>query len=232
MMKMMEQTDGYVVAGAFEDDPALMNQEQYYSVRLAHTVYPDCTTVVKEYFGTLEQIRQLIYLLASEEWTREYYTSTISAMDSFDFGNLAAVHDVAGRKERLLTPVCELCRSAYLCGGAQWYYTDQYGCVLPAKAELVDVEQVLLQDGDRYLRCGKFRFEGLFNAMPLNGWTLRDGYCEGVSHIGQYFEPGAIQMRLFVLEQEYANETTARQDMATEGLLDYTHVSGELFSGV
>ena len=39
MMKMMEQTDGYVVAGAFEDDPALMNQEQYYSVRLAHTVY-------------------------------------------------------------------------------------------------------------------------------------------------------------------------------------------------
>ena len=39
-------------------------------------------------------------------------------------------------------------------------------------------------------------------------------------------------MRLFVLEQEYANETTARQDMATEGLLDYTHVSGELFSGV
>lgn len=63
MMKMMEQTDGYVVAGAFEDDPALMNQEQYYSVRLAHTVYPDCTTVVKEYFGTLEQIRQLIYLL-------------------------------------------------------------------------------------------------------------------------------------------------------------------------
>ena len=74
--------------------------------------------------------------------------------------------------------------------------------------------------------------EELFNAMPLNGWTLHDGYCEGVSHIGQYFEPGAIQMRLFVLEQEYANETTARQDMATEGLLDYTHVSGELFSGV
>ena len=72
MMKMMEQTDGYVVAGAFEDDPALMNKEQYYAIRLAHTAYPDCVTVVKEYFGTLDQIRQLIYLLAGEEWTREY----------------------------------------------------------------------------------------------------------------------------------------------------------------
>ena len=33
-------------------------------------------------------------------------------------------------------------------------------------------------------------------------------------------------------QQEYANEITARKDMATEGLLDYTNVSGELFSGV
>jgi hypothetical protein len=203
----------------------------YYVIQLEDYTLPSYLPFPKTYYGTLDQIRQLIYLLASEEWTREYYTSTISAMDSFDFGNLAAVHDVAGHMERLLTPVGELCRSAYLCGGAQWYYTDQYGCALPAKAELVDVEQVLLQDGDRYLRCGKFRFEGLSNAMPMNGWDLHDGYCEGLPNMGQYFEPGAIQMRLFVLEQEYANETTARKDMATEGLLDYSRVSGELFSG-
>lgn len=203
----------------------------YYVIQLEDYTLPSYLPFPKTYYGTLDQIRQPIYLLSSEEWTREYYTSTISAMDSFDFGNLAAVHDVAGRKERLLTPVGELCRSAYLCGGAQWYYTDQYGCALPAKAELVDVEQVLLQDGDRYLRCGKFRFEGLSNAMPMNGWDLHDGYCEGLPNMGQYFEPGAIQMRLFVLEQEYANETTARKDMATEGLLDYSCVSGELFSG-
>jgi hypothetical protein len=203
----------------------------YYVIQLEDYTLPSYLPFPKTYYGTLDQIRQLIYLLASEEWTREYYTSTISAMDSFDFGNLAAVHDVAGHMERLLTPVGELCRSTYLCGGAQWYYTDQYGCALPAKAELVDVEQVLLQDGDRYLRCGKFRFEGLSNAMPMNGWDLHDGYCEGLPNMGQYFEPGAIQMRLFVLEQEYANETTARKDMATEGLLDYSRVSGELFSG-
>lgn len=203
----------------------------YYVIQLEDYTLPSYLPFSKTYYGTLDQIRQLIYLLASEEWTREYYTSTISAMDSFDFGNLAAVHDVAGHMERLLPPVGDLCRSAYLCGGAQWYYTDQYGCALPAKAELVDVEQVLLQDGDRYLRCGKFRFEGLSNAMPMNGWDLHDGYCEGLPNMGQYFEPGAIQMRLFVLEQEYANETTARKDMATEGLLDYSRVSGELFSG-
>lgn len=231
MKNLMEQTNGYVVAGTFEDDQTLMNMEQYYSVRLAHCVYPDCITVVKEYFGTLGQIRRLISLLADDEWTRQYYTSTIAAMESFDAGNLAAVHDVDGHTERLLTPVGELCRSAYLCGGAQWYYTDQYGCALPAKAELVDVEQVLLQDGDRYLRCGKFRFEGLASAMPMNGWSLHDGYCEGVYHIGEYTEPGAIQLRLYVLEQEYRDEAAARRDMVTEGLLDYTHVSGELFSG-
>lgn len=231
LKNMMEQNNGSVVIGAFEDDPSLMNNEQFYAMRMPHWVFPDCGTIVKEVFGTVEQIRELIGLLGNEEWTRKYYASTIAAFDEYEAGNLAAVHNVAGSQERLLTPVSELCRSAYLCGDARWYYTDQYGCALPAKAEVVDVEQVLLQDGERYLRCGKFRFEGLSGALPLHGWSLHDGYSEGIPHMCQYFEPGAVHMRLYVLEQEYRDEDAARRDMETEGVLDYAQVSAELFSG-
>ncbi len=227
----MEENNGYVAIGAFEDNPALMNAEQYYAVRLSHWVFPNGGTIVKEFFGTFKQIRELIHLFRGEEWTQKYYASTIAALEEYEAGNLAAVHNVAGSLERLLTPVSELCRSAYLCDDARWYYTDQYGCILPAKAEVVDVDQVLLQDGERYLRCAKFCFEGLASALPLNGWSLHDGYCEGIPHMSRYFEPGVVHMQMYVVEQEYQDEQAARRDMQTEGVLDYEQVSAELFSG-
>lgn len=231
LKNVMKQNNGNVVIGAFEDDPALMNKEQYYAIRLPYEAFADGGAVGKEFFGTLRQIQELIRMLRNKEWTRQYYASTIAAFDEYHAGNLAAVHKVAGNMERLLTPVSELCRSAYLCDDARWYYTDQYGCMLPAKAEVVDVDQVLLQDGERYLRCAKFHFAGLSGAKPAYGWSLHNGYCEGFPYLSQYYEPGAVHMRLYVLEQEYKDVEAARRDMQTEGVLNYEQVSAELFSG-
>ena len=170
-------------------------------------------------------------MLTAMNWIAMACVSTIAAFDEYHAGNLAAVHKVAGNMERLLTPVSELCRSAYLCDDARWYYTDQYGCMLPAKAEVVDVDQGLLQDGERYLRCAKFHFAGLSGAKPAYGWSLHNGYCEGFPYLSQYYEPGAVHMRLYVLEQEYKDVEAARRDMQTEGVLNYEQVSAELFSG-
>jgi hypothetical protein len=113
-----------------------------------------------------------------------------------------------------------------LSGGKQMYHqSDQ--TIKKYDIWLADLPTV----PDSHVQSGMRPVIVVSNAMPMNGWDLHDGYCEGLPNMGQYFEPGAIQMRLFVLEQEYANETTARKDMATEGLLDYSRVSGELFSG-
>lgn len=96
LKNVMKQNNGNVVIGAFEDDPALMNKEQYYAIRLPYEAFADGGAVGKEFFGTLRQIQELIRMLRNKEWTRQYYASTIAAFDEYHAGNLAAVHKVAG----------------------------------------------------------------------------------------------------------------------------------------
>ena len=224
-------SSNFAVAGMYEDRSAFMNMQQYYSIELDCMTRPDGELMIKEFFGTLEQIGELIGIIAADDWVSECYASTIRAWKQFQKGNLGVTHVVGSETKRLLTPVNELCRSKFLIDRPQWTYEDRYGCILRAAADMVDVEQVLLQDGNRLIRCARYWFEGLQNVESPKGWKLFAGNSRGIPYMVESDEEGIASLRLFVQEQLYAEEKTALQDMQQMDKLNYRQLSRELFSG-
>lgn len=219
-----------VIAGMYEDDPGLMNQEQYYSMKLHHPVLPGNELVVKEFFGTLEQVENLMDALIELPWAREYYASTIAAWEAYQAGDLGAVHGVGESFERLLTPVSEIARSRHLQEHVHWAYTDKYGAMIPAYADDVETEQVLLQDGNRYLRCARYWLNDVARVHSDYGWIVYDGKSRGIPEMLHAPFGGAISPRLFLVEEEYFNVADAMRDML-DNKFNYNQLSREMFSG-
>lgn len=232
-MNVMETKNGYIVAGAYEDRAELMNQVQYYRLRLDCLIQPEEILVIKEFLGTLEQIGALFDQIGLDEWWCGYYASTFNAWDKFRAGDYGAVHFVGYNVERLLTPVCEICRSGYLIDDVRWCCHDKFGGVMLANAKTVDANQVLLRDGNRYVRAARYRFEGLrfTSADRDEEWITYDGTSRGVPYMVDCSAAGTATSRLLVVEAEYDDPEIAVADMQAEGKFNYLQISRELFSG-
>ena len=230
---VMETKNGYIVAGAYEDRAELMNQVQYYRLRLDCLIPPEEILVIKEFFGTLEQIGAFLDQIALDEWWHGYYASTLNAWDKFRAGDYGAVHFVGYNVERLLTPVCEICRSGYLIDDVRWCYQDKLGDITLADAKTVDANQVLLRDGNRYVRAARYCFEGLRStSAECDGeWISYNGTAHGIPYMVDYSAEGTATNRLLVVEAEYDDPEFAVADMQVEGKFNYLQISGELFSG-
>jgi len=156
----------------FEDTPELMI-DKYYIIKLELMLHPEDKPVVRTYCGTIDEIGHLIDCLDRDEWSRDYYASTIAAWEAWQEGDKVALHHVGTSVEPLLIPAKEMCRSAYLLDEAQWSYTDKFGCTMLASADTADVHQVLLYRGHFFgLRATSLAVSAAFTRITV-GWTIR-----------------------------------------------------------
>ncbi len=176
--------------------------EQYYEIKLEDYSDIDNPTAIKSYYGTLEDIGDLILALTENDWTAENYASTIQAFEEFLDGEMAATHIIAGNEIRLLTPVKVLKQETILQWDAQWtYYADEHTAT-HMQAQFLDAQQLLLQDGDLYIRCIRPCFENVQYLHPQHGWCNFGTVCSGFPYIYHEFpEANAMNLRLFVPEQ-------------------------------
>lgn len=133
--------------------------------------------------------------------------------------------------ESLLKPVVEVCRSAYMIENAEWVCLDKCGLDIKARADVVGVHQVLLWNGNRFIRCARYGFAGLESAYSDKGWTIYDGTSCGVPYLIDTCGNGNAHNRLFVVEEMYDNLDTAKWDMQREDYFDFEQIGRELFSG-
>lgn len=227
----MNLSAGNVIAGCYEDRVELMNQIHYYGIWLDCLKLPEQELVIKQFYGTLEQVDGLLSEIDKDEWWREYYASTLAAWDACQSGDDCALHYVGRGVERLLSPVVEVCRSAYLIDNPEWIYQDKWGCLMRARADVVGVHQVLLWDGNKFIRCARYGCEGLERAHSDKGWIPYDGTSCGIPYMIDSHGTSDAYNRLFVVEEEYDNLDAAKWDMQQGNKLNYEQISRELFSG-
>ena len=144
---------GKAVAGCFEDRMELMNHQPYYGVQMDSMVMPEEDFVIKQFYGTLDQVTDLMKEIDKDALWREYYASSLDALERYQAGDVYASHYVGGDVEIFLKPVIEVCRSAFLLENPAWTYQDKWGCCLRARAAAVGVDQALLWDGNTFIRC-------------------------------------------------------------------------------
>ena len=220
-----------MVASCYEDRQEFMNKAQYYRLRLPDMVMPEGQVVIKEFFGTQEEIGELFTSMEQDEWCRYFYRSSFQAWERFLAGDLGAVHRVEGEKqERLLTPVSELARASFLFDNLQWKYPNKFDCTMQAKAETMEVIQILLQDGERYIRCCKYWFQNLERIHSEKGWIPYDNDPQGIKNLFVHRYTDTVFSRVFLPEWEGSYQDQAMYEVQDEHSLILSQVSRELFS--
>lgn len=138
----------------------MMNNKQYYEINLEDYRFPRYASAVRSYYGTMDDIINLMVRLADNDWTRTRYQETIEAAEYYDL-DPEITHTVAGQAFPILTPVEEVACFETQLTNRSWYYTAYNGVVYPCWAEHLDVCQTLIRTGDGYTRCMRASVSGL-----------------------------------------------------------------------
>lgn len=189
------------------------NRKQFYEIQLEDRNAPT-VIAVNTYYGTQDDICELMIALEKSAETADFYKSTIHAFEQFLDGDQAATHMVAGKEVRLMTPMRFVCEADLLQCDAKWSYTvplspeigqadeETKAAQLLMHAGFMDANQVLLQDGDRYIRCTRFCFEDVKFRDPVGMWHSLGIHYGGFPEIFRASaDASALNFRLFVPEQ-------------------------------
>ena len=170
----------------------------YFAIQLEDRSVSKAGAVPKTYFGTKKDIAALIDCLAADPEASIKYSSTIRAFRAYSSGNFFATHTIADRHGRLLKPVKCVHETQVLQENAQWHFRNGLYDV-NLRADLADVQQILLKSDGMYLRCIRPCYEKLQVEAPKAGWKDVPGH-QGFPYICET-EEGWHYMRLFTMEQ-------------------------------
>lgn len=155
----------------------MMNKE-IFEIKLEDYRFPRYASAVKSYYGTMDDIVNLMVRLSDSDWTRTRYQETIDAAEFYDL-DTEVTHIVAGQAFPILTPVEEVARFETQLTNRSWYYTAYNGAVYPCWAEKLDICQTLIRTGDGYQRCLKAFVSGLNICHHGTGWTTPGSAIKG-----------------------------------------------------
>lgn len=173
--------------------------EQFFAMQLEDHSLPEMLYFPKTYYGTLNQIGEFIAHLAADPDTAVKYATTIRAYEDYRNGNLGAVHMIHGQPLRLLTPVNLVFETVILEQDVEWDF-DNGVHQFRVRADFVDLHQVLLQDGELYIRAVRPCYEGIQFENPIDGWTTMPACHYGFPHI-YAVAPSWHYSRLYTTEQ-------------------------------
>ena len=205
-----------------------MNDRQFYEICLEDYSAPRCMSIIKSYYGTMDDISELINYLRSDGSICMRYRETIEAVQNYDEAKIP-VHSVAGRVFPILTPVQEVSRFETQLEDHQWNYTTQNSEVYPFHADKIDICQILLRTNTNYVRCLRAQASNLSICRQGMSWI-----CPGD---GIYGFPGIItqdggrhMMQLFAAQQHYRLEllTKATADLADINKIDLSVFSADM----
>lgn len=203
--------------------------KQFYAIQLEDYSLKNIFPVTKTYYGTLDQIGEVIDHLATDMAMSIKYSSTIYSFHSFLCGNTEAVHIVAGETMRLLTPVTLHFETTIILQNPEWQFNNgaHNYCL---RADLVNMHQVLLQDGDMYLRCARPCYEGLQYRNPCEDWADLPDELNGFPYI--YARDSNWHcLRLYVMEQVETEPDPCMIRMKDSGFICHHEACNDLFGG-
>lgn len=201
-----------------------MNQK-YYRIELDDPAEPGFCSVSKSYFGTLSDIAQVVERMDSNGRCPD----TVLAFREFLEGNPLAEHRVCNNAQVLMHPVDLLEKQQFELDEVHFDHKNIWDSIRRLRASQIDVEQVLLREGNRYYRCIRPVFADLQYISRIDG-TFRD---VGTSIWGNkdimLYANNVHTMALYTLQQQYTDYHCAMADMDQKTLLDYSAACDEIF---
>ena len=179
-----------------------MITKQIYRISLDDYALPAASSIVKHYYGSLDDIESLIHSLESDSYTARTYATTIRAYYNFKAGDLTACHIINGQTMQLLTPVQAVAESTIMAFDETWNFYN--GVMMPTdmRAKYMELQQLIIHDGHHYHRIIRPYFDGLeMNHPEYDGWYAVGKHCFGFPHMYKVLSPNTMYLELYVEEQ-------------------------------
>lgn len=159
---------------------------------------------------------------------KDYFRLYLQGSDKLYFGTDIEINEIKVDMHEYLEPVAEISNSGYMIYYPRWTYTDENGKVVEFMADMVDIKQVLLDYGNRYIRAARFCFDNLRYRYPMQDWThftieMSSGIISPLGEHGAYTQ-------VFVVEDEYTSRRAAKHAMHQEDNFNLQNVCRELFA--
>ncbi len=200
----------------------------YYAIQLEDYSMAKVAMFPKTFYGTMSNIYALIRRLSADPVASLKYQGTIRAFHSYEKGNYSVTHTIAGKTERLLTPVDCIHNTMILQENAEWhFYNGAFD--LNLRADFVTIHQVLLRQEDMYLRCARSRFENL-QVEDATGWKAVPNCHHGFPHICD-ISNGSFCLRLYTLEQVENRAEPCVEQMNDARYVSHHDACDEIFGG-
>lgn len=203
--------------------------DQIYEIKLED--YASCAPgAIKRYYGTMKDIGGLIDRLRENETCANSYATTIRAFDACMDGEIGATHIVAGEKIRLLTPVRLIKKASILLCDPYWTYEMDEQSKTHMRAQLMDAEEILIEDGGLFRRCIRPCFQHVQFLQPDKGWCDFGSVCTCFPFMAQSFPSAdAFNFRLFVHEQSSESIEDCLFSFGYPDHVNFKDVCGEMF---
>lgn len=159
---------------------------------------------------------------------KDYFRLYLQGSDKLYFGTDIEINEIKVDMHEYLEPVTEVSNSGYMVYYPRWTYSDEDGEVVEVMADMVDIKQVLLDHGNRYIRAARYCFDNLRYRYPMQDWThftieMSSGIISPLGEHGAYTQ-------LYLVEDEYMSRRAAKRAMHQEDNFNFQNVCNELFA--
>lgn len=211
----------------------MLNDQQMYCIHLEDYSYPRYAAVTRRYFGTMDDIKNLMERLSCYDGAQIRYKEMIDGINSYSV-NKNVTHMVVGKEFQLLTPMSERCRQEFQLKNQEWTFKGFHETIYPMKASRVDVCQTLLEGENEICRCLKATFYDLCYCMHNGGWLFPDDYISGFPGMITYSGNNKHEMNLYACQQSYdlQDYDQAMKDMMNPSCINLSDVCVDLLGEV
>ncbi|MBO5785421.1 MAG: hypothetical protein J6R05_05070 [Bacteroidaceae bacterium] len=156
----------------------MIKKDQIFELKLEDYSYPRRMSAVKSYYGTMDEIIELMIRMEDDPHVCARYKETLDAAEFYDLDN-EVTHTVAGQTLPVFTPVREISCLETSFPYKEWTYKGYNGALYPCYATNVDVRQSLIQTATGYELCIQANITDLRVCYTGVGWVCPNVVMKG-----------------------------------------------------
>ena len=186
------------------------------------------TSFGKDYFGTLDQMRELFDDIRSDEDLAERFGDILTTFDRYLAGEKKITHYVAYQEVPFLVQAKVLDSAASALTNHFWTHMNTWDWPYYMKCDKAESIHIWVSCHGQYCRCIQTAFSNLQYSTDRQGYESLGGMTWGYPGQIDGMPGEIIRNRLFVMEKTFPSRTEAIADMDSFQSSPYPDFSGIL----
>ena len=210
----------------------IMRNKQFYRIRLTDYARPGFSSGWKDYYGTQEEIEELIIAIRNNKSMGNDVDGLYAVLTEFKSGNKNCEHPVEYGSSRFLTPVRLIGKSEHYEKSHKWKHVNIWHYPYYMRAKVAMFRQIIIKDGKDYIRAIKPEFEFLEYALD-EAFRYSDkvgvmfwGFPEMIRYND---DTKTTSSRLYVFEKRYTDKLSACADLNMKDKIELQSFCDEIF---